>query len=332
MINRIDLNEKDFLDEVKQITAAFSEVLSIQNVEPTDNFFQLGGDSFDAIRVMSKLDGDLHVVTLFENPTADLLAKYRFYKTEEHRARLVSLNNSSKKNGSVAVICVPFGGGDPTAYKSLFSNKENVNVYGVDFGDIEIENALGFSGLVDVLVTEIKKIDADQFVIYGHCAGAATAACIASALKSVIHSVSLVVAAARPIVDSKDAITQCKKTSDDEWSQYLRSLGAFAGLAEVETRGMLRRGRRDHMIAIEAYRSLTDKPADKVPTLVLLGDNDPVTVESKQVIDQWQAFSQVVRSASLVDAGHYFIRTHVSEVTDAVLNFMEQYKKRGRAE
>ena len=205
MTDKIDLDEKSFSEEVKRITSIFRDVLSIQAVEPSDNFFKLGGDSFDAIRAMSKLGIDAHVVTLFEHPTAETLARYHLCKAEKHSARLVPLNNASMSNASIAVICVPFGGGDPTTYHNLFLEKKDVSVYGVDFGDIEVEGASEFLTLVDTLAAQIKTIDADQFIIYGHCSGAATATCIASTLAPSIDSILLVVAAAMPIGDLVDA-------------------------------------------------------------------------------------------------------------------------------
>jgi len=327
MTDRIDSNEKTFVDEVKRITSTFSDVLGVGHIAPSDNFFKLGGDSFDAIRVMSQLGGDMHIVTLFEHPTAEKLARYRLYEATRHGVRLVSLHDESTPSGSIAVVGVPFGGGDPTAYRDLFRGNQDVRVFGVDFGDFEVESASDFSALIDTLVTEIKNIDTDQLIVYGHCSGAATAACIASAVVSTISSISLVIAASRPVDDPDAAIREAETTSDYEWGQYLRSLGAFTGLTDAEIDGMLDRGRRDHLISIEAYRMLAHHTAHGVPALVLLGDEDPVTSQSDDVVNQWQNFIDVVKSVNLTGGGHYFVRTHAQEITDTVLPFAARNKK-----
>lgn len=321
MTDKIDSDERTFTDEVKRITSTFSDVLGVKYIDRGDNFFKLGGDSFDAVRVMSRLGGDLHIVALFEHPTAEELARHLLYEATRRGARLVSLHDESTTSGSIAVVGVPFGGGDPTAYRDLFRKNRDVRVFGVDFGDLEIEDASDFSALIDTLVTEIKKIDADQLVVYGHCSGAATAACIASAVARTISSISLVVAASHPMNDPDAAMRKAETTSDYEWRQYLRSLGAFTGLTDAEANGISGRSRRDHLIAIEAYRTLVHHTAHGVPALVLLGDEDPVTPQPNDVMDEWRSFIDVVKSASLTGGGHYFVRTHAQEVADTVLSF-----------
>ncbi|MFJ6089037.1 acyl carrier protein [Pseudomonas chlororaphis] len=143
----------------------------------------LGGDSFDAIRVMSRLSCNLPIVTLFEHPTAVDLARRVLCEATRQAVRLVCFGDAQAAAGSTAVIAVPFGGGDATAYRSLFQGTQDVQVFGVDFGDFKVEDALDFHALLDTLATEIEEIEeigAARLVIYGHCAGAATAACIAS--------------------------------------------------------------------------------------------------------------------------------------------------------
>lgn len=326
MADNITINENNFTNEVQRIVAVFGDVLEVEHVSLDDNFFKLGGDSFDAIRVMSRLGGDAPIVALFEHPTAEELARHILCENDKNSVRLVALHDESAANGSIAVIGVPFGGGDPTAYRGLFCGNQDVRVFGVDFGDFKVEKASDFSALIDTIVAEIEKIDVDQLIIYGHCAGAATAACIASAVASTVDSVSLVVAASRPMDDPDDEMRKSETTSNCAWAQYLRSLGAFTGLVDAEIDGMLDRGRRDHFIAIEAYRMLLRHVAHGVPALVLLGDDDPVTSQTGNVVNQWRNLIDVVESINLSGGEHYFIRTHTQEISDIVLSFVLRNK------
>ncbi|MDX7988910.1 acyl carrier protein [Xenorhabdus sp. 12] len=321
MIDGIETKKKKFTDEVNRITTVFCDVLKVDSVSPNDNFFKLGGDSFDAIRVVSRLGGNLQIVSLFENPTVEDLAKYVLSKTNKRSVRLTPLHDKSSSSGSIVVIGVPFGGGDPTVYKDLFRESQGVRVFGVDFGDLEIKSASDFSILISTLADEIEEIDANQFIIYGHCAGAAVAACLASVMSSTITSLSLVVAASNPMSDPDIAIYESEKTSDYTWGQYLRSLGAFTGLIDKEIDEMLIRGRKDHLIAAEAYKTLIQHPVRGVPALVLLGDSDPATPQLSNIVEKWKNFIDVVDSTSLVGGGHYFVRTHAREVADTVLSF-----------
>jgi acyl carrier protein len=60
------------------VVGAFREVLDHERVSVCDSFFELGGDSFKAVRVISQLNAlagvDLGLAALFEAPTAERLA------------------------------------------------------------------------------------------------------------------------------------------------------------------------------------------------------------------------------------------------------------------
>ncbi|MGH3729785.1 MAG: non-ribosomal peptide synthetase [Micromonosporaceae bacterium] len=60
-----------------RIVRAWREVLRVDDIGLDDNFFDLGGDSFTAIRATLALDGSMPVVELFRNPTVRQLAALR---------------------------------------------------------------------------------------------------------------------------------------------------------------------------------------------------------------------------------------------------------------
>lgn len=307
---------------------AFSDVLG-RKVSPDDNFFMLGGDSFDAVRVISRLGGNVQIVAVFEHPTAEELAKHLLNKDSMCNVRLVPLHDESAAGGSIAFVGVPFGGGDPTAYRDMFSGNRNVRIYGVDFGDSKVEKPSDFTALIDTLAGEVKKINADHLIIYGHCAGAGTAACLASAVESKVGLLSLVVAASQPIEDPDSSLLGAEKTSDYEWGRHLRDIGAFTGLSDTEIDGMLSRGRRDHLISVEACRALSQNPVRGVPALVLLGSEDPETAQKNAVVNKWRGFIDVAETASITGGGHYFIRTHTKEAADVILSFASHFMNGG---
>ncbi|MCP4220541.1 MAG: amino acid adenylation domain-containing protein, partial [bacterium] len=63
----------------KEIAAVWSEVLDLEEVGVTDNFFDLGGNSLDIVKVNGKLkkrlDADIPVIIMFECPTIRTLAR-----------------------------------------------------------------------------------------------------------------------------------------------------------------------------------------------------------------------------------------------------------------
>jgi len=63
----------------------------------------LDGDSFDAIRVMSRLSCNLPIVTLFEHPTAADLARRILCEATRQAARLVIYGHCA---GAATAACI----------------------------------------------------------------------------------------------------------------------------------------------------------------------------------------------------------------------------------
>jgi acyl carrier protein len=63
----------------KSLAAIWSEVLSVENIGVTDDFFDLGGQSLTAIRTVSRIRDtfrvDLSLRNMFEQPTLRALAE-----------------------------------------------------------------------------------------------------------------------------------------------------------------------------------------------------------------------------------------------------------------
>ena len=61
----------------ERVAAAWCTVLGLDAVGPTANFFDVGGDSFSAVRVVRALQAGVSVVDLFMHPTVRELAAAR---------------------------------------------------------------------------------------------------------------------------------------------------------------------------------------------------------------------------------------------------------------
>lgn len=308
---------------VEEILSIFKEVLDFDEINSSDNFFDLGGDSFDAIKLISKLGNSIRIVEVFENPTAEKLAKYIESNQKNKKVDLVRISKKINSESEVAMIGVPYGGGDPTVFKNMFKDNKDINVYGVDFGDAKVENSIEFEELLNKVVKKIEGVKSKMLVIYGHCAGASTATCLAYILREKGFLVKLVIAASNPVIDTNKAISDAKETSDNQWSLYLRSLGAFSGLNNDEVKGMMSRGRRDHYLSVEGYKKLSKNPVKNVNALLILGDKDISTPNLEEVVQKWSNYTKVDRTEILKGAGHYFIRTNYMEVSKIILDFIE---------
>lgn len=99
----------------------WGNLLDINSVGVTDNFFDLGGHSFLAVRLIAQIHErfghDLTLSTLFENPTIEKLAKIVSQpKFLSSGSPLIALNSSGTRT---PFFCVHAAGGDILAYINL---------------------------------------------------------------------------------------------------------------------------------------------------------------------------------------------------------------------
>ncbi|CCO50231.1 putative Phosphopantetheine-binding protein [Vibrio nigripulchritudo SOn1] len=309
--------------EIKRVKAAFESVLNKEVDELDGDFFALGGDSFDAIRVVSMLRDDkpIAIVDLFENPTIRSFSKYLIDNCTQDSARFVKLVTSNS-DCKVAFIGIPYGGGDPVNYKYMFEDYSSISTYGFDIANQSVASEEECEQLVCDLVEELCNIQAEQIVIYGHCAGAALASCLATKLTSIREGVHLVVAAAVPILDPKAKLDEAKNTSEESWESYLRFIGGFDGLTHREVQSMMQKGRRDHVLSCEAFRLLNKLDTCELSSLAIFGGEDPVTENISSCLTAWNNLIPVRRYETIPSGGHYFIRTHREEIESLVHTFL----------
>lgn len=307
---------------INMIKQLFKEVLDVKEINNESNFFEEGGDSFDALRLMNSLDKELPILTIFENPTPQKLYDYLKRNDNKKAPQLISLKNKDSlvDEGKIAFVGVPFGGGDPTAYKDMFENDNNIMVYGVNFGDINI-NEINLELDFKSIINEINSMNNEKIIIYGHCAGGATATYLTT--KLVNKKIYLVIGASNPILDPDKSIEESKITSNEEWGGYLRSIGGFDGLNDTEIRGMLNRGRRDHIISTEMYRELLESNYEKPFAKIILGDNDPSIKSIDRATNDWKNFIEINEESVIKNGGHYFLKTHLSDVENAIYSYLK---------
>ncbi|WP_053021365.1 acyl carrier protein [Staphylococcus haemolyticus] len=308
---------------INMIKHLFQDILDVDEIDNESNFFEEGGDSFDALRLMNSLDKNLPILTIFENPTPQKLFNHLISNENKKASQLIPLKNKDLlvDEGEIAFVGVPFGGGDPTSYKDMFKNDNNIMVYGVNFGDINI-NELNLELDFKSIINEINNINKEKIIIYGHCAGGATATYLATKLEN--KKIYLIIGASSPILNPDSSIEESKKTSNEEWGEYLRSIGGFEGLNDTEIRGMLDRGRRDHIISTEMYRELLESNYEKPFAKIILGDSDPSIKSIDNAINGWKNFVEINEESVVKNGGHYFLKSHLYDVENIIYSYIKR--------
>ena len=273
----------------------FKKVLKNDEVSLDDSFFDLGGDSFDAIRLLHELNLDIKVIDIFKNPSVDSL----FEVTKE-----------------IAIVVIPYGGGDVSVYKKFSDLITSIPVYGVDTNKIGTTTDEVFKEAVEELADQIISMGFQEVILYGHCAGSALALYLEKVLNSKIE-VKLFLAASVPISYPYNAMLEFQKTTDGEWEDYLHEIGGLKGLNSNEISRMLKKGRHDHIISILSFSCIL-RDRNKSKATLVFGTCDPVTSNLEKIVEEWEKYISISNVVQIPNAGHYFINDYADIVANTI--------------
>ena len=105
----------------KQLIDIWQELLYVSSIGVNDNFFEVGGNSLLAVRLMAqimlKFNKQLPITTLFESPTISLLAKKIASEEDQYLSSVViGLNKYGHK---IPFFCTPAVGGEPVSFYEM---------------------------------------------------------------------------------------------------------------------------------------------------------------------------------------------------------------------
>ncbi len=334
----------------ERIAAVWTEVLGIEKVGIDDNFFDLGGESFKAIKAVRRMGDALSVVDLFTHPTIRELADYLYGGQPRGDGLLHELTRPVPlKARVVSLVCLPFGGGSAISYQALADAlPKNYSLYAVelpghDFGQPD-EPLQPSAEVVQRCVAEILRDVRGPIALYGHCMGGALAIRIARLLEEAgveLEGVFIGGHFPSPRLPGKFFDWWNRTVPWQRWAskrvhlQMLQVNGFFTDLVDPEQQEFVVRNYLHDVQEGEDYYSQVFGESDgrklKAPILCIMGQMDRMTEFYEERYLDWEFFSDEVDLVVLPQAGHYFVKYQALELSQIIPHQLAEWRQQAEA-
>lgn len=298
------------------ILNSWKKILELDDIGIDDDFFEIGGDSFSAIRLSRDIEGGLPVVELFRHRTVRMLASYLKSAASSDAEFLYRLT-PELDHTSISLVCLPYGGGNLSVYQPLANEIPShialwsVALPGHDPGR-RGESFMSWEEVAKNCCKEIiEKIDG-PIAIYGQCSGSSIAVYLTHLLEEHGCDVRTVyVGAALPDIDPVSTRERSNATSEDELEAYLEMIGGFDGALDYgeaqEIIAAVRHDMLDHASFFEkSYHESSFKL--RTPLHCILGECDIITNEQEDRAEDWKYFALNVKRSNITRGNHYFVK------------------------
>jgi amino acid adenylation domain-containing protein len=304
----------------KTIAREWAAVLGIEagSIGLMNDFFDLGGNSVKALRLVSSSRFRFAILDIFNHSTvAELAAWIEQGDTSHagHRQLLVPLTPGAS-SPALSLICIPYAGGTAAVYRpladALAKHSAAVGVYGLSlpghrFHDDEAE--LKESDIYTIArqcVEEIKQAIPTPVVLWGHCAGSALAVELGRLLEQDALPLEAVCIGA-DLVMSADQAAALRFEVDP--AKYRFEDGEPLSAQEQAFRERI--FRHDSDMALAYFMARLEAGAGErlaAPVYNIIAADDPTTTAYKTAYRNWLQFASTVKLITLAHGGHYFIK------------------------
>jgi surfactin synthase thioesterase subunit len=323
----------------QRLAAAWAEVLGIpqDRIDRRDHFFDRGGTSLSAVKLVIALDRTVSLKDVTRHPVlADLGALVD--GRSDRRSELLQSLSEPEGAPAGALVCFPYAGGNAVNFQPMAKalRGRGIAVYAVELPghDVAAESE-PFAPMADVVaqvVAEITERDLPGVLLWGHSSGAAFAVETARQLEERGGDVQRVFVGAQLLgnaTDRRDAVTELIGQSNAEIAAKLSTDSGYTELHELDAQ------RAEHVAAAyrhdcaSAHRYFADvldtPPAVKLsaPITVVVAADDPITADHPRRHRDWELLTVRVDLHELAEGGHYFLRTCPTEAAQAVLRTAE---------
>ena len=333
------------------IAAVYRDVLGLAEVDVTASFFDLGGNSFDAVRAVRRIEG-ASVGLLGAHPSVrDLAAALARPQTAEQM--LLRLTDPAAP-AAHTLVCVPFGGGSAITYQPLAQAlPKDIALFAAVLPGHEIGGPAALRPVEQVAqecADAVIEAAAGPVSVYGHCAGVALAIEIVRRLEAAHTPVTrLYLAGSYPFYEparlgravqgvintlvrahvlpvSSVTVGLGSGTGsrlDKAEMRYLQSLGGFGGVVTDEDLAFMMRAFRHDVADAARYFSRRWPPRGvvmplAVPITFIAGTEDPMTQQYQLWFRAWERFGAGVELVTVPGGRHYFHQHQAGQVAEII--------------
>jgi surfactin synthase thioesterase subunit len=310
------------------VAAAYRVVLGLDQLDVTMSFFDLGGDSFAAVRAVRRIEGATVGMLAANQSVRELAAVLGAPAVTGNR--LVPLNPSDR--AAHTLVCVPFGGGSSITYRPLAGAVgEEIALLAVSLpghelgGDPELRP---MREVAQAIVEQILGQVEGPLSVYGHCVGIAMAVELTRLLEAAGRKVErLFIGAAYPYYEprmiERTFLRRSVDVSDEEEIAYMKSLGGFSGTIGDEELAFVMLAFRHDLNQGRRYFSQQwprRKPFDPMitPITFVAGTIDPETANYPRHYKIWERFTPALELAEIPGGGHYFMQHNPVELSQVI--------------
>ncbi|WP_327035385.1 non-ribosomal peptide synthetase/type I polyketide synthase [Micromonospora ureilytica] len=311
----------------------WARVLGYDSVGIDDDFFDLGGDSFKAIKALAGNDPAISVLDLFRHPTIRTLTDHLDATGGSTGRLLHELTPERPATPTrLTLLCVPFGGGSAITFQPLADAlPAGVRLYALERPGHDLnrpdEPMLGMDELVDRCVGEVVDQITGPVVVYGHCVGGAEAVELGLRLEAAgVELTGVVIGAHFPAPRLPGRLFGWLRRwfpMERWWSkrralEALRAMGFFTEVFDEREKDFVMRVVLADAAKAEDY--YTAVYADGVPRKLsapivsVVGSGDRATELYQERYLEWEFFSDRVSLEVIEGAGHYFAKHQPAEV------------------
>lgn len=330
----------------ERIASIWSSVLGVEKIGINDNFFDLGGESFKAIKVARKIDDAFSVIDLFKYPTVRQLAEHLSDGQTKSAGILCELTRPVQVNEKIVnLVCIPYGGGSSFMYKTLADHlPANYSLYGVEIPGHDFsrrdEPLIPITETALLCADEIRRDLSGPIVLYGHCVGGALTLEIARLLEaSGVDMLGVIMGGTfpNPRLPGKFLGFMNELFSNERWMSdrlhrdFLVAMGGLVDMVSPEEQTFVVKGLRHDAREAEDYFTGLYAQEDinplNAPILCVVGERDRTTRFYQEQVKEWGNFSPSVNLAEIPNAGHYFLKYQADELAQIIENQTTVWKQ-----